>query len=123
MTLFVDMLRRTPRVVRALTNLMDSVVVVEGEIMFVMGDVCHRMIFITDGRFSYRCDERALATTPRAPNRPRRKGRPGFDILRVGDVVSEVALWTNWENYGNLQSDYDALIVALDAKVFTKEIV
>jgi hypothetical protein len=123
LTLFADMLSRTPRVVRTLTNHMNLIVAVASESFFSKGDICNGCSFITDGTFRYNCDEEILSSTPRPEARPRRwTPWEGVDCLEEGDIVSEAVLWTTWEHLGDMISGADSLVVYMDTTIFTQEI-
>jgi hypothetical protein len=123
MDLFVDMLERTPRVVRSLTHGMVMLVAIVDEIIFSHGDSCNWLCFVTEGEYAYHWEEDVLAMTPRPYDRPRHpKSGSGRDLIVAGDVLSEAALWTEYEHQGELVSCLDSLLVTIDVETFSREI-
>eukprot|EP00427_Karlodinium_veneficum_P053617 CAMPEP_0169403048 /NCGR_PEP_ID=MMETSP1017-20121227/55513_1 /TAXON_ID=342587 /ORGANISM="Karlodinium micrum, Strain CCMP2283" /LENGTH=373 /DNA_ID=CAMNT_0009509167 /DNA_START=51 /DNA_END=1172 /DNA_ORIENTATION=+ len=110
----------------------------ESEQIFSKGDACSQMYVVRSGQFRYHCDERILATTPRYACFPRPEGsdenellsmlhihsaqQPSdihFELVQKGQILCEAALWTDWENVGELAAcENSGLLLIFDAEKF-----
>jgi hypothetical protein len=132
--LFSDMYTVFPAAVRQLSHeVMLEKVEQPGNIIFSTGDACGRMLFVEQGKLSYLHGARNAGLL-RSNTRAGRSVTSGWRKLRSGVAemasdsgeeligkarwVSEAALWTTWENCGELTSSGHSLLVAVSAEKF-----
>jgi len=91
-----------------------------GSEVFKSGDACDRMMMVTSGQLTYYHDDNHLQASTAV--RETSSGKDGdLDIdddphllkINVGTMVCEAALWTLWQNVGDLSSRKDSRLIAV----------
>lgn len=98
---------------------LEEVNVFHGETIFTTGDVCTRMLFVASRPLYYELGyaDTVVETEPRPTDDLAANHDDDFAVL-PGEWISEAALWTEWENCGELRAVETCAVVAVDADAF-----
>jgi hypothetical protein len=91
--------------------------VLVGDSVFTTGDPCFRMLFVRAGELRYHL--RLVTDLRHSPSaNSRDDGLLMGQVVRPGSSLSEAALWTPWENHGELRPEADSSLLALVVNKF-----
>merc|ERR1711957_988095 len=107
--------------------------------VFSIGDACSCMLFIDHGFLDYELDDKAFFTQNNTSSRFVRPGSCmsqtsskrssrcptfledlGSATLKRTDWLCEIALFTTWQNVGNLQALSSSLLLSVDGTALAK---
>merc|ERR1712118_381950 len=95
-----------------------------GETLFVTGNVCTRMLFVLTRPMFYELayvdNSTAVESVASAESMTEDPELEDECIVEPGDWISEAALWTEWQNCGELRAMDTCAVVAVDAHTFSE---
>eukprot|EP00929_Paragymnodinium_shiwhaense_P022913 TRINITY_DN14491_c0_g1_i2.p1 TRINITY_DN14491_c0_g1~~TRINITY_DN14491_c0_g1_i2.p1 ORF type:complete len:773 (-),score=75.49 TRINITY_DN14491_c0_g1_i2:438-2696(-) len=103
---FMKLTMTLPRLIWCLCKeALEEVAVLPGDTVFTTGDSCSRMYFVFVGELTY------------APGRLMGVGKCILDeVVRLGQWLSEPALWTVWEHRGELAGHLESSLLTIDVE-------
>jgi len=127
---FNDMHTKFPRAFRRLCHEgVGQLTVQIGDIVFTGGDACTRMLFVSRGRLTYTlgltslgsCIDLGVDPGQNMSNNSSETEVRSVTVMK-GKFISEPALWSHWENVGELSSTVGGHLLTLEVVDLVKTI-
>merc|ERR1712014_392956 len=107
---FAELSKDYPRLLRTMCHQVVQSSVETRETVFSPGDACVRCLFIERGKLVYACSQASSFANGSHHQNSR---------VQRGNWLSEAALWTVWQNTGELKGMSYSVVLALDESRFS----